>query len=181
MDIQKASSLEKKAETAYHARDYRQAADLYRQAAGAYDQAEDRQKYAELANNLSVALLQAGDPQAALEATQGTERIFAEAGNLRSQALALGNQASALEALNRLQEALFHFRLCSDLLKQAGDEENRAYVLKKISSIQVRTGHQLEALASMDAALSHKQKLSFKERFLKKLLHIPMDMLNRGK
>jgi len=49
--------------------------------------------------------------------------------------------------------------------------------LKSISALQIRTGHQLEALASMDAALSNQKKLSMQERFLKKLLDVPMRML----
>jgi hypothetical protein len=96
---------------------------------------------------------------------------------VRRQALAIGNQAAALEGLKRLDEALERYRLSASLLKQVGDEENRSVVLKSISSLQIRTGHQLEALATMDAALSNQKKLSLQERFLKKLLNVPMRML----
>lgn len=181
METPQALTLEKQAEKAYHSKKYQQAAQLFLQASDAYEKEQDLKKKADLANNASVALLQAGDAQAALDASQGTEEYYAQTGNLRSQALAIGNQASALESLNRLEEALSLYRLCNDLLKQVGDEDHRAYVLAKISAIQIRTGHQLEALASMDAALTHKKKLTFQERFLKKLLRIPMDMVNRNR
>jgi hypothetical protein len=94
--------------------------------------------------------------------------------------LALGNQAAALEALNRLDDALARYWQCSNLLKQIGDEETRAPVLKNISTLQIRTGHQFEALATMEAALNNQKKLSPVERFLKKLLNIPMKMLRRS-
>jgi tetratricopeptide (TPR) repeat protein len=170
----------KQAERAYQQQRYAEAARLFQQAASQYKAGGDPLKAAEMANNGSVALLQAGSAQAALEAAEGTDQVFAQAGDARRQALALGNQAAALEALNRLDDALARYWQCSNLLKQIGDEETRAPVLKNISTLQIRTGHQFEALATMEAALNHQKKLSPVERFLKKLLKIPMQMLRRG-
>jgi tetratricopeptide (TPR) repeat protein len=168
------------AQKAYKAGRFPQAAAHYLQARTLFQNSGDEVKAAEAANNASVALLQSGDPQAALDASQGTEKVFEMAGDLRRQAIALGNQAAALDALNRLEEALKQYWLCSDLLKKSGDEENRTYILKSISTLQIRTGHELEALATMDAALQNQKQLSFQERFLKKLLQIPFQMLKRG-
>lgn len=169
----------KRAESSYHAGRFVEAAGLFEQAARLYSEGGDGLKAAEMANSRSVALLQAGDGKGALEAAQGTDKVFAQAGDARRQALALGNQAAALEALNQPEDALARYRQCAELLKQAGDEESRVPVLKAISALQIRTGHQLEALASMDAALNNQKKLSAQERFLKKLLDIPMRMLRR--
>ena len=65
------------------------------------------------------------------------------------------------------------------------DPVARRALHKVISNLQGRltaytngTLHGL--LASMDAALQNTKKLSVKERFLKKLLRIPFQMLNRG-
>jgi tetratricopeptide (TPR) repeat protein len=173
-------ALSNQAEKVYKAGKYEEAAILYAQAAASCRDAGDTLRAAELDNNLSVALLQAGNPQGALEAVQDTDKVFEEAGDTRRQALALGNQAAALEALDRLDEALATYRKCSDLLKSIDEQEYRSYVLKSISALQIRTGHQLEALASMDAALQNKKKLTLQERFLKKLLRVPIDMINRG-
>ncbi len=180
MENESLSKLLKRAEGSYRAGRFSDAASCYAQAAGQYSAAGDVLKAAEMSNNRSVALLQAGDGKGALEASQGTEQVFAQAGDLRRQALALGNQAAALEALNQPEDALARYRQCADLLKQCGDEESRVPVLKSISALQLRTGHQLEALASMDAALNHQKKLGPQERFLKKLLDIPMKMMRRG-
>lgn len=169
-----------RAEKAFREGNFTAAAELYQQASQAATQTGDTLQAAEMDNNRSVALLQAGDGQAALDAAQGTDLVFAQAGDTRRQALALGNLAAALEAVNRLDEALSRYQQCSDLLKQIGDTENRPAVLKSISSLQIRMGHQLEALASMDAALGEKKNLSLQERFLKKLLDVPMRMLKRN-
>lgn len=167
-------------EKAYKAGQYIQAAEQYAEAERQFAAAGDPLKAAEMANNRSVALLQAGRPEDALTAAQGTDATFAQGSDTFRQALAIGNQAAALEALNRPDEALKHYWQCSDLLKQIGEKEYRATVLKSISALQIRTGKQFEALASMDAALENQKKLSVMERFLKKLLDIPMRML-RGR
>lgn len=168
------------AEKAFRAGNFSEAADLYKQAAEVNMAHEDAPQAAENMNNRSVALLQAGDAAGALQAAQGTEQVFAQAGDLRRQGLALGNQAAALDALGRLDEALERYRQSSDLLKQVGDKESRAVVLKSISVLQIRTGKHLEAVATMDAALDNQPKPSFKERLLKKLLDIPFKIMGRG-
>jgi tetratricopeptide (TPR) repeat protein len=180
MKLDNLSSLSKRAEDAYKAGRFPEAAGLFEQAARKYTEDGNTLRAAEMANNRSVALLQAGDGKGALEAAECTDQVFAQAGDIRRQALAIGNQAAALEALNRLDEALAHYRQCANLLKQVGDDEDRAPVLKSISTLQIRTGHQFEALASMEAALDSQKKLSLQERFLKKLLNVPMRMMRRG-
>ena len=180
MDSELTQSQVKQAQQAYKSGKFDEAAVLFQQAAKAYADAGDTLKAAEMSNNRSVALLQCGNGQAALEAAEGTDQVFARSADIHRQALALGNQAAALEALNRLDESLARYRQSSELLKQAGDQENRAAVLKSISALQIRTGHQLEALASMDAALENQKKLSLQERLLKKLLDVPMRMMRRG-
>ena len=167
------------AEKAYHEGNFTSAAGLFFQAGLALEQAGDPLKAAEMANNRSVALLQAGNGQGALEAVEGVDQVFSQAGDMRRLALTLGNQAAALEAVNRLDEALAHYRQCNDLLKQVGDNENRATVLKSISTLQIKMGHHLEAVASMDAALGEQKSRSLQERFLKKLLNVPMRMLKK--
>lgn len=174
------SSLSEQAEKAFRAGRFAEAAEFYRQAAERSNMEGDSLRAAELSNNRSVALLQGGDAEDALQAAWGTEQVFAQAGDLRRQGLALGNQAAALEALGKHAEALRCYNLSADLLKQCGDNASRAVVLKSISAMQVRSGHHLEALASMDAALKNQPKPTIKERLLKKLLDIPFKMMGRG-
>ena len=165
------------AKKAYEEKEYRQAADQYQLAAQDYQRAGDLLLAAEMRNNCSVCWLQAGDAQRALEAVVGTEDVFAAANDKRRQAMALGNQAAALDALRQLQEAIEKYEQAAELLKEIGDNDLRTYVLQNLSGLQLRTGNQFQSLATMHTALENKKKLSLKERFLKKLLRLPFKIM----
>lgn len=171
--------LSQEGQAAYKNGRYVDAARLFDQAARGFHAAGDELTSAENLNNSSVAWLKGDDPAAALAAATGTDQIFAAAGDTRRQGMALANQAAALESLNRLPEALETYNHSSDLLKQAGDKELRSIVLQAISALQLRSGNQLQALASMDSALDNKKRLTLKEKLLKKLLQVPFNMIGR--
>lgn len=172
MDINKS----KQAETAYKSGDYPEAARLYQESARDASASSDNLLSAEMNNNCSVALLQAGDAAAALEAALGTDKIFAAAGDRKRQAMALGNQAAALEGLGRLKDAVETYEQASLILKELNEPELRSFVLKNLSALQLRTGSQFQALATMQTALDTQKKLSLRQRLLKKLLEIPFKM-----
>ena len=165
--------------TAFQAGRYQEAAAAYTQSARAFTALGQALDSAEASNNASVALLKAGDAAGALNAANGTDLVFASGKDLTRQGMATANQAAALEDLGRLDEALQRYNDSAELLKQSGDKELRAVVLKSISALQIRTGKQLQALASMDAALDNQKRLSLRERLLQKLLRLPLDMIRR--
>lgn len=169
----------KEALKAYEKGDYPTAVELFSTAAQMYQENQDALNAAEMANNQSVALLKSGRAQEAYEAARDTDKIFAAAEDTRRQAFALGNQAAALKDLGEFESSLQMYEECSALLKEIGEKEFRAIVLQNISELQLKTGKQLQALASMDAALNQKNKLSLKEKFLKKLLKVPFQTLKK--
>jgi tetratricopeptide (TPR) repeat protein len=171
------TALEKAAQTEYQAGRYARAGELFAQAAEQFLAEGEPLRCAENHNNHSVALLQGGDAQAALQAVLGTEETFAQAGDRHRQALALGNQAAALQALGRAPEALAVYQRAGGLLSETGDQGAYAIVMQRISELQLKSGRQFEALASMRASLARKEKLSVKEKLLKKLLEVPLRML----
>lgn len=170
----------KAAKQAYQQSDYSAAASLYAAAASAYQARGKLLLAAEMANNQSVALLQAGDAQGALVAASGTEAVFEDGGDQLKAAMAIGNQAAALDALNRLQEAEELYQRCAAILKDLGEEQLRAQVMQSLSALQLRGGRQLEALASMQAGVQGIQKPNLRQRMLKKLLDLP-NKLFKGK
>ena len=87
--------------------------------------------------------------------------------------MALGNQAVALENLGKFSRAVEKYEESARLLKQTGDLDNRAIVLQSLSELQMKMGHQLDAMATMRIALLNKKKPSLLERLLQKLLKIP--------
>lgn len=164
---------------AFQAGDYQAAATHFEEAAQACASAGDAPAAAEMQNNRSVALLKAGNAAEALQAAGGTDEVFAQIADLRRQGMALGNQAAALEALGRLKEASEKYERSAELLKQTGETQLRAHVLESLSALQLRTGNQLQAMATMQSALASKKKLSLKDRLLNNLLKVPFRMIHR--
>ncbi len=111
------------------------AVDSFRAAAAAYASEHDDLNAAESKNNLSVALLQLGNAQEALDAALGTDDIFAKAGDLKRQGMAIGNQAAALEALKRFDEALTAYERSASVFAEAGEGDLRALVLKSAAGL----------------------------------------------
>jgi tetratricopeptide (TPR) repeat protein len=175
-----ASEISRQAQSAYQSGSYPQAAELYQAASRQYRVENDLLMAAEMDNNRSVALLKSGAAGEALEACQGTDELFARAGDQHRQALALGNQAAAYEALGQSQRAVELYARSADLLKNDSDPELRPYVLSNLSALQMKMGRRFESMASMQAALEAKQHLSLKERVLKNLLKIQFRMMGQS-
>lgn len=168
----------KEGQTAYQRKDYLGAARAFQAASEGYKIAGDTLTAAEMLNNCSVAFLQAGDASTALKIVQGTELIFSEAGDRKRQALAIGNQAAALDALGRLEEAADAYESSAEILKQVGDIELFTSVMQALSGLRLRQGRQLEALATMQIGLSVIEKPSPKQRLAKKILNSPFKLIS---
>ena len=100
----------KRGKKAYDRGNYLQAAEDFEEAHKAYELQGDVLNAAEMANNCSVAYLQADEPEKALQAVEGTPEIFAHAGDLTRQGMALGNYAEALSELDQPDEAIDAYR-----------------------------------------------------------------------
>ena len=170
--------ITKEAKSAYSKGDYASAAKSFEAARQGYLSTGDELMAAEMANNVSVALLQAEDSDGALEAVEGTAEIFSKAGDDKRQAMALGNYAAALEALDRLDEAEQVYWQAAEILKNIGEDDLRLSVMQSISALQLRTGRQLQAVATMQSGVEDVSKPTLKQRFLKKLLNLPIKMIS---
>ena len=149
-----------------------QAASAFTEAASAYEALDDALNAAETKNNLSVALLQAGKPKEAYEAAAGTEEIFAQAGDVKRQAMAFGNQAAALEALKKLDHALEAYERSAVLFAEAGETEMRSMVLQSAAALKLKRGKMLDSALSMIGSVELTQKPNLLQRFLRFLLRI---------
>jgi len=168
--------LAEQAKAAYANGNYQEAASLFAAAADAFQAAGKPLDAAEMQNNRSVALVQVEAYAEALEAVQGTPEIFAEAGDVRRQGLALGNLGSALEGLKRWEDAAEAYQQAATLLEGAGDREARAAVLQALANIQLRHRDPVEALIAMQEAVDE-QPRSLKRSLLKRLLKAPFRLL----
>jgi tetratricopeptide (TPR) repeat protein len=167
------SALESQAMAAYRQGRLEEAAQGFAAARQAYLEASDAAKAAEMANDLSVTLLRCNRPQDALEAVRGTEQLFSQLEDRPRAAQAYGNLASALEACGDTAGAERAYRQAISLFGEIGDAENRARTLTAVSRLQLRRGHPLEAVITMQGALEDEPHLSRRQRLLRWLLRIP--------
>lgn len=171
--------LTEEAKKAYHQKDYLGAAKAYQAASQSFSQSDDMLSAAEVSNNASVAYLRAEKPESALQHALQTDEVFASAGDSRRQAIAFANQGAAYEAMGKLEEAEHAYQSSADLLKQLGDRELRPAVLKSLSSVQLRSGHQMEAMATMQAGLDQLENPGLIQKIMNKILKTPFDYFNR--
>ncbi|MCK6539860.1 MAG: tetratricopeptide repeat protein [Anaerolineales bacterium] len=148
------------------------AADLFARSAQAYAAAQDELNAAEMKNNQSVALLQAGKAKEALEATDDTEAIFQKAGDLKRQGIAVGNRAAALEGLKKYDEALAEYERAASLLEQAGEGDMHSVVRKTAANLNLKRGRITAAQMDVYDSLRLVEKPNVTQRILKFLRRI---------
>ena len=158
----------------FAAKKFEQAATAFMEAATAYQALDDLSNAAEMKNNLSVALLQAGKAQEAYEAAAGTDEVFAQAGDLKRQAMAFGNQAAALEALKKVDEALEAYERSAALFAEVGEGDMRSIVLQKAAALKLKRGKMVDSALSMIGSVESTPKPNLLQRFLKLLLRIKL-------
>jgi tetratricopeptide (TPR) repeat protein len=179
VEIISPGGLKQEAEQAYKNQKYLSAAKSFEAAADGYMRNNEQLEAAQMLNNASVAYLQADYPESALEIALNTDEFFAEIGGKKSQAIALGNQAAAYEALSRWAAAPKSYQASSDLLKEIGDKELRPTVMQSLSAVQLRLGRKMEALVTMQAGMDEINNPSIKQKLIKKILRSPFSYLNR--
>ncbi len=177
MEIIDPQQLADEGTAAYNKGRYLDAAQFFKAAAEGYLSSGNELAAAEMSNNCSVAYLKGGNADAALEAVNGTDVIFAEKGDTLRQAMALGNQAAALEGLNQFDAAMGSYNQCAELLNGLGEAELRAYVLQSVSAIQLRRGQFLEAYTTMGVGVMGINKPNLSQKILKSLIKLPFKFI----
>lgn len=164
------AQLDSQGKRAFAEKKYAEAAELFRRAAEGYTLGRAGLPAAEMKNNMSAALLKAGKPQEALDAALGTDEVFAGAKDIKRQAMALGNQAAALEELKRYEEAVQKYELAAELFRQVNEGDLRAVVMKSAAAVKLKTGKVGESAFKMMGSLDSKKNPNLFERILKFLL-----------
>jgi tetratricopeptide (TPR) repeat protein len=177
MDTTNINDVVERAKLDFQQGNFKAAIDGFKTALESYQVEGKELEAAEMANNLSVALLKNKKNKQALEVVLGTEKVFEENNEATKQAMALGNQAAAYEALKRFEEAEKSYQASAELLKTTGDEELRGYVLQSLSALQLRQGKNLDGLLSMKTGLDGQEKLPLRKRILRWILKIPFRFL----
>jgi tetratricopeptide (TPR) repeat protein len=155
---------------AYQQRKYLEADRLFGLAAEGFLNNNDPLKAAEMKNNQSVALLQAGKASESLQAAKGTDLIFAQADDKKRQAMALANMGAAFAELGQKKEAVKVYQESSTIFKELGESDLRADVMRSLSILKIKQGEFTDAVMEMQDGLVDVKKPTLKQRILKKLL-----------
>lgn len=172
MSAQTPATLAERGKEEYQKAGYAAAAKLFLEAAQAYDSANDPLNAAEMKNNQSVALLQAGKAREALQATEGTEEIFAKANDLKRQGIAVGNRAAALEGLKQWADALTEYDRAASLFEQAGEGDMHSLVRKSAANINIKRGHIHDTQMDIYDSLRLVEKPTLTQRVMKFLMRL---------
>lgn len=178
-DLVTAETLLQQAHAAYKAGQYLAAAHDFVAASRSLELRSEALAAAEAANDASVAYLQSGEAAQALAAVENTPAVFAAAGDVHRQGLAWGNLGAALDANGRLEEAAEAYTASAGFLGQSGDTQMRLHVLQSLSALQLRTGRQLQALATMQSGLEGVRHPTLEQRLLIKVLDLPFKVTGR--
>jgi tetratricopeptide (TPR) repeat protein len=165
-------SLADKAKQEYEQGNYSTAAKMFSQAAKAFSAAKDELNAAEMKNNQSVALLQAGKAKEAFQATDGTEALFEQAGDLKRQGVAVANRAAALEGMKKWREALLEYDRAASLLEQAGEGDMHSMVRKSAANLNLKLGRMTDSQMDVLDSIRLAEKPSLAQRILKFLIRI---------
>jgi len=160
-------ALAEQGKQAYESGNHVSAADFFLQAAQAFKGAQDELNAAEMMNNQSVALLQAGKAREAFEATDGTEKVFEQAGDLKRQGVAVGNRAAALEGMKKVDEALAEYERAASILEQAGEGDMHSVVRKAAANLNLKRGRVTAAQMDVYDSLRLVEKPNFTQRIMK--------------
>ena len=140
--------------------------------AAAYASGKDPLNAAEMKNNQSVALLQAGKAKEALQATEGTEEIFQKAGDIKRQGIAVSNRAAALEGLKKWQEALAEYDRAASLFEGIGEGDMHSTVRKAAANLNLKRGRIVDSQMDVYDSLRLVEKPTLTQRLMKFLIRI---------
>lgn len=172
MDTINPITLAEQGKQEYAQENYLAAAGRFAQAAQAYHVKKDALNAAEMKNNQSVALLQAGKAKEALQATEGTEEIFQQAGDLKRQGIAVSNRAAALEGMKKWKEALAEYDRAASLFEEIGEGDMHSTVRKAAANLNLKHGRITDSQMDVFDSLRLVEKPTLTQRFMKFLMRL---------
>lgn len=172
MDTVNPITLAEQGKQEYGQENYLAAANLFSYAAQAYALMKDDLNAAEMKNNQSVALLQAGKVEEALRVTDGTEEIFQKAGDIKRQGIAVSNRAAALEGLKKWKEALAEYDRAASLFEQIGEGDMHSIVRKASANLNLKRGRLNDSQMDVYDSLRLVEKPTLLQRIMKFLVRM---------
>ena len=172
-------ALAEQALQAYSRSEYANALRLFTTAREGFQSLDQKRRAAEMSNNICVCLLELNRAQEALVAVEDTPTVFRETGERLLEAQAYGNRAMASAVLGRSEAAQRDYRSAARLFRDLGDEEGLQYTMQALSKLQLEAGQPMQALDSMQSAMSSRKGRSWRDRMLSWLFNLPRRLFGR--
>jgi len=173
----KAEDLKEEGIRLFRFGDYDEAAELFDEAHSLYVELGDAKGQAEMLNNLGAIHTQEGRWNEAAESFNQAKEIFDSLGDKDGQAQTVGNLGTMYRHQGDKENAVDHLRSAADLFHEAGERSKEAATLRVMSRIRLGQARWFEALHFYDLSLACVQPPGAKERILRRLIQIPLNML----
>jgi tetratricopeptide (TPR) repeat protein len=163
--------------THFRAGRFADAAQAFADAYAAAEAARDRQKAAEILNDMGVARRELAEWVQAEAALEKAYILFAELGNVKGKAQVMGNIGSVLEGQERYDEAVDAYKQSASMFEQIGDNDSAMYTWQALSRLRMKQGQWLSAIAAYEEGIENLPDRSLKKGLLKRILKLPGNLL----
>ena len=174
-----ANSLKEQGIKMFRFGEYDEAAELFGKAHALFAELGDQKGQAEMLNNLGAVHTQEERWGEAAEAFTKARSAFESLDDRDGQAQAMGNLGTMFRNKGDKEAAVEHLKSAADLFHDDGDRKKEATTLRLISRIRLGQARWLEALHFYDLSLACVEPPGIKERVLRRLIQIPLNMLSR--
>ena len=166
--------------THFRAGRFEDAAQALAEAYAAAEAAGDRQRAAEILNDMGVTRRELAEWVQAEAALDKAYLILVELGNVKGKAQVIGNLGSVYEGQERYEEAVDAYKQSATMFEQVGDSDSAMYAWQALSRLRLKQGQWLPAIAAYEEGIENLPDRSLKKGLLKRILRLPGGML-RGR
>lgn len=160
--------------------EYDEAATQFGEAYNLYEELGNARGQGEMLNNLGAIHTQEGRWNEAVGAFNDAKAIFESLEDQDGLAQTLGNLGSMYRHQGEKETAVGHLKEAANLFHEIGDREKEAATLSVLSRIRLGQARWFEALHFYDLSLACSEPPGLKERILRRLIQIPLNMLTRS-
>ncbi len=175
----KAGSLKEQGIRLFRFGEYEEAAEVFEEAYALYVELDDQRGQGEMLNNLGAIHTQEGRWDEASEALGKARSIFESLEDKKGEAQTVGNLGTMYRHRGDKEKAVEDLKAAADLFHEAGEQTMEAATLRVISRVRLGQARWFEALHFYDLSLAAVEPPGVKERTLRRLVQIPLNLLTR--
>jgi len=174
----KAESWKEEGMKLFRSAEYEEAVASFDQAHALYVELDNARGQGEMLNNLGAIHTQEGQWEEAIEAFNKARAIFESLEDEDGQAQTLGNLGTTYRHQGDKETSVEYLKQAANLFHETGDPKKEATTLRVISRIRLGQARWFEALHFYDLSLACVKPPGLKERILRRLVQIPLNMLS---